>query len=149
MRKDSFTEAMDIFDAVFNSALFPSFAFTQDDRKYSCPTFPPVNIYIDEEKKDLQFELALAGVDPAAVSLSFAGDFMELKVKKDETEKSTTKKMVVYGIKKVSLDNNRYYVPADKYDTSNTKAEFKNGILTILVPAREELAVKPIEIKIV
>ncbi len=36
------------------------------------------------------------------------------------------------------VEEQRYYVPADKFDQGATQAEFKNGLLRLVVPPREQ-----------
>ena len=65
-------------------------------------------------------------------------------VDKDKRPKA---KILVNTFKNSSFSY-RYFVPEDKFDFDKAAAEFKDGILTITVPAREkENKIKKVEIK--
>jgi HSP20 family molecular chaperone IbpA len=36
------------------------------------------------------------------------------------------------------IEEQRYFVPADKFDQAGTQANFKNGLLRLVVPPREQ-----------
>ena len=143
MSRDFF-ELMDMFDKIFESPVFT----TGVREGYMCPAFPPVNLSIDEKKKDLRFEFAMAGIDQDRVKLAFVGDFMEMNADTFDKDENP-RKYLVRGIKQVNSLVQKYYVPSDKYKTDETKAVFKNGILTIDIPAKEEVAAKEVKISIV
>lgn len=152
MRNDGMFEVLDLFERVFNSPIMGCAMPAQftEEKRYPCPAFPPANISIDKDSKDMRFEFAIAGVDPRDVSISFSGDFMELKIgaEKTETEKEVERKYMNYGIKKVELIDNKYYVPSEKYNTAKTTAIFKNGILAVNIPVKAKDLIKPVSIKI-
>jgi len=146
----TFFDVMESFNELFETTLLqPNLLKVDNGDRYTCPGFPPVNVSVDETKKDLRFEFAIAGVDPSRTTLSFAGDFMELKIEKEEEMATKEKRKDLYkGIKNVYLQN-KYFVPSDKYNTPEATAEFKNGILKIDIPAREHMQVKPVKIKLI
>ena len=41
-------------------------------------------------------------------------------------------------LKLKSIDEQRYYVPEDKFDRDKVEARFKDGLLRVVIPAREE-----------
>ena len=41
-------------------------------------------------------------------------------------------------LKLKSIDEQRYYVPEDKFDLSKVEARFNDGLLRVVIPAREE-----------
>lgn len=111
---------------------------------YPASQFPPVNVEIDEETKDLFFTFALAGYSGDEIKLEFEGDYMELSseiIAKEKDKKLFIKK----GIKKSSFSC-KYPVLMSKYDTEKAEASFRDGLLKVMVPAREGM--KPKQVKI-
>lgn len=115
---------------------------------YPAPQFPPMDVEMDGETKDLYFTAALAGYDPDEVDVRFDGDYMFLSstLKREEEEK-VKKQLLRKGIKKSSFEV-RYVVPVSKYDTERANATFENGLLHIKVPAKETMKPKKINIEI-
>ena len=146
MNKSMF-EVLAAFDQLFENSIFPESFFADRTVSYVCPSFPPVNVSVDKEKKDLRFELAMAGIEEDRVSLTFSGDFMELTIEPKEKDKSE-RSYLVKGIKEVSKLTNKYYVPISRYDVSAVKAEFNNGMLIIDIPVKEDAKPKKIDIKV-
>jgi len=118
----------------------PWFNMDQDENTDWYPTYsyPPMNIYMTQERS-LVFELALAGFDERDISLTFQGDYMVFSAKMgldkmpDEGVRYFKRRLKLKDIEK-----QKYYVPADKFDQLAVKAVFKNGILKISIPPKEE-----------
>lgn len=108
--------------------------------------FPPCNIYVDEKSLDLEFEFALAGFSLDEIEMSFEDDYLFLKVnpKKEESEKK--RETLQHGISRRS-STSKYYIPFSKYDTDKVSAKFENGVLKVLIPAKEERKPKLIRIQ--
>jgi len=111
---------------------------------YHAPNFPPVNIYIDEKCKDLTFDFAVAGYEKEDTSIDFNGDKMTLSIK-GRSPKKEGLKILKTGIKTAEVSS-IFAVPVSKYDTENTKASINGGILTVVIPARDEIKPKKIVI---
>ncbi|MBU0934023.1 MAG: Hsp20/alpha crystallin family protein [Spirochaetes bacterium] len=118
----------------------PWFNMDQDENTDWYPTYsyPPMNIYMTQERS-IVFELALAGFDERDISLTFQGDYMVFSAR------MSPDKMPEDGVryfkrrlKLKDIDKQKYYVPADKFDQQAVKAVFKNGILKISVPPKQE-----------
>jgi HSP20 family molecular chaperone IbpA len=93
------------------------------------------------------FEFALAGFDEKDISLSFQGDYMvfSAKLKEEETglpvEERSADENVRYfkrRLKMKDIEKQKYYVPLDKYAQEKVKAVFKNGILKVTIPPKDE-----------
>ncbi len=147
MNKSVF-DVFEAFDRFFDSSVFSSSFFQDEKSTYVCPAFPPVNASIHPDKKDLRFEFAMAGIDQSRVNLSFSGDFMEMTISPDKEEKEE-RNYLVKGIKSIHIQTNKYYVPMSRYDTAAAKAEFKNGMLVVDIPVKEDVKPKQVEIKVV
>ena len=135
-------DLVDFFNLAFND--FPLFLKTDVRGSYGTPSFPPANVSINKENKDLVFDFALAGYTDDELDISFSGDYLLLKIESNKKENEQLKPVHI-GIKRQDV-NFKYYVPSDKYDQDGVVANLANGILTIKVPAREEAQKKKIVI---
>ena len=149
----------DLFDEM--TKLFDEELFTGFD-KYSVPSFPPVKVVKRDNK--VTFKFALAGYSKNDLDISFGKDCLILstteqyndKIGKefaalcsDDKDKRPKAKVLVNTLKDSSFSY-KYFVPEDKFDFDKATAEFKDGILTIVVPSMEkekEKEIKKIEIK--
>jgi HSP20 family molecular chaperone IbpA len=97
-----------------------------------------MNVYMMADRT-LVFEFALAGFDEKDIGLSFQGDYMvfsarmSLDVPADEGVRYFKRRLKLKDIEK-----QKYYVPADKYQQDGVKAVYRNGILKVTVPPKEE-----------
>ena len=114
---------------------------------YSFYSFPPANIYMTAERS-INFEFALAGFAEEDIDLEFKGDYMVLNARAPETPESVS--YLKRRLKFKDVVDQKYYVPDDKFNREEAKAVFKNGMLTVAVPPREEvMAQHGIKIEIV
>jgi HSP20 family protein len=104
---------------------------------YPYYAYPPMNIFLTKEKS-LVFEIALAGFEEKDIDLQFRGDYLHLSARPpgsaDEEEGIQYFKR---RLKLKSIDEQRYYVPEDKFDRNKVEARFANGLLRVAIPARE------------
>ena len=101
-------------------------------------SFPPYDVYVHEETKDLLYEFALAGISKDSVNVNLDGDFLTLEIEKDTTERDDGFVLQRTGIKK-GKGKLRFGVPASKFDHEKAEAKFEEGILSIRIPAKEHL----------
>ena len=132
--------AFEIFDRFFENGFYTTGA-------YPAPSFPPTDVSIDKETKDLTFRIALAGYSKEEVKLTFEGDFLVLNLTKTDEEQDDKKSVLKKGIKKES-GTWRLGVPSSKYETSAVSAGFADGVLTVLVPAKETEKPRVIDITV-
>ncbi len=107
---------------------------------YPSYSYPPMNNYLTPERS-LVFEFALAGFDEKDISLSFQGDYMVFAARIGESGQGA--EGVRYFKRRLKLkdvERQKYYVPADKFAQGEVKAVFRNGILKVVVPPKEEAA---------
>ena len=135
------------FDQIFKD--FEKTFYTVETTTYDLvskyyPNFPPVDIYIKEDKT-LVFEFAVAGYPEEKIELKHHDDHLTLNLESYPVDEST--KYLKKGIKGSKIESS-YAVPSDKYDTTKLKATLKDGILKVEIPARakEEIKSKKIEI---
>jgi HSP20 family molecular chaperone IbpA len=92
------------------------------------------------QDRHLIFEFALAGFDEKNISLNFQGDYMIFSATIDvPPETGENLKFFKRRLKLKDVEKQKYFVPADKYDQEKVKAVFKNGILKVTVPPKEDL----------
>jgi len=126
---------------------FGAFAFDENTDFYPNYSYPPMNIYMSEDRT-LVFEFALAGFDEKDISLSFQGDYMVFSAKLDagagspdgDALKMTDDNVRYFKrrLKMKDIEKQKYFVPLDKYAQEKVKAVYKNGILKVSIPPKEE-----------
>jgi HSP20 family molecular chaperone IbpA len=97
-----------------------------------------MNIFLSKDKS-LVFEIALAGFEEKDIDLQFKGDYLHFSAtaaKAAEEEEGV--QYFKRRLKLKSIDQQRYYVPEDKFDRDKVEARFKDGLLRVVIPAREE-----------
>ena len=100
--------------------------------------YPPANIYLTRDRS-LVFELALAGFEEKSIDLQFRGDHLYFSAKAPEPgEPEEGVQFFKRRLKLKNIEEQRYYVPEDKFDRSRVQARFRNGLLRVTVPARED-----------
>jgi len=134
---------------------FPNGAFTFDRQFFDENTdfypnysYPPMNVFMTEDRS-LVFEFALAGFDEKDISLSFQGDYMVFSAKIDSEDRTDDGQLKVQSgenvryfkrrLKMKDIEKQKYFVPLDKYAQEKVKAVFKNGILRVTIPPKEEM----------
>ncbi len=118
----------------------PWFDAGQDENADYYPgySYPPMNIYLTSER-GMVFEFALAGFDEKDISLTFQGDYMVFNAKiglEDLPEDDV--RYFKRRLKLKDVEKQKYYVPADKFAQDKVRAVFRNGILKVTVPPKEE-----------
>ena len=106
---------------------------------YPAYLYPPSTIYLTREKK-LVLEIALAGFEEKDIGVQFRGDYLLFSARAPQG--GETEEGVQYFKRRLKLkdiEEQRYYVPADKFDQAGTQARFHNGLLKVVVPPREKV----------
>jgi HSP20 family molecular chaperone IbpA len=138
--------------------------FDENTDYYPNYSYPPMNIYMSGDRS-LSFEFALAGFDEKDISLSFQGDYMVFSATIppvpgsqaggpeaacagdgtspcDGTSHGDGAEENLHYLKRrlkmKSIEKQKYYVPLDKYAQEKVRAVFKNGILKITIPPKDE-----------
>jgi len=97
--------------------------------------YPPMNVYLTATK-DLVIEMALAGFHQEDLQLQFTGDYLLFSARAQVLDEAEGVRYLKRRLKLKPVDQQKYYVPADKFDQAKVSATFKNGLLRILVPSR-------------
>jgi len=100
--------------------------------------FPPANIYLTKDK-NLVLEFALAGFAESGIALEFRGDHLHFSAKAPAAgEPEEGVQIFKRRLRLKDIAEQRYYVPADKFDQARVEASFHDGLLRVTVPARAE-----------
>ena len=93
--------------------------------------------------RTMVFEFALAGFDESGISLEFQGDYMVLSAKAPvDSEKPDDIRYFKRRLKLKDISDQKYFVPADKFDRDQVSALFRNGLLKVTVPSLENVESK-------
>jgi len=122
--------------------------FDENTDYYPNYSYPPMNIYMTGDRS-LIFEFALAGFEENDISLSFQGDYMVFQAAMSGAgtangqagETAVPDEGIRYfkrRLKMKNIEKQKYFVPLDKYAQDRVKAVFRNGILKVTVPPKEE-----------
>jgi len=125
---------VDLFDNIFED-MDRNFGYVHS-QLYPV-SFPPCDVYIQEETKDMILEFAVAGIPKDQINLSIEGDYLIFKIEKTDRHKDGYK-CIQKGIKSSSATQ-KFYVPSAKYQSDKVKVDLIDGILSIYIPAKEEL----------
>lgn len=102
---------------------------------YPAYAYPPMNVYLTSEK-DLVIEMALAGFQQDDLELQFVGDYLLFSARPQIVEEAEGLRYLKRRLKLKPVEQQKYYVPADKFDQAQVSAAFKNGLLRILIPSK-------------
>lgn len=105
---------------------------------------PAVDIY--EEGNNIVADIDLPGIDPKDVDVKVEKDILTIKGKKEE--KKEEKKKGYVRIERYSGEFFRQVRLPSGVDSSGAKAAYKNGVLKVTLPKKEEEQSKEIKIDI-
>jgi HSP20 family molecular chaperone IbpA len=116
--------------------------FDENTDYYPNYSYPPMNVFMTGDKS-LIFEFALAGFDEKDIRLSFQGDYMifSAAIPHNTEEANQPGENLRYfkrRLKMKDIEKQKYFVPLDKYAQDKVRAVFKNGILRVSIPPKEE-----------
>ncbi|TFG63773.1 MAG: Hsp20/alpha crystallin family protein [Spirochaetales bacterium] len=114
------------------------FGWQENVDYYPTYMYPPVNVFMTREKS-LVFEFAVAGFNEKDINLEFSKDHMIFSANAPERTADEDAKYFKHRIKFKEIPEQRYFVPEDKFNREAVKAVFKNGILKVTIPPKEEI----------
>ena len=129
------------FDRLFREAFVPMFGEAEiSTRSWA----PPVDIY--ETDNDIVLKAELPGVDPKDVEVRVEDNTLYLKgERKFEKE---VKEQNYHRVERSYGSFARSFSLPNSISTDKVKAEFKDGLLTLTMPKREEAKPKTIKIDV-
>lgn len=104
-------------------------------------SYPPVNIYVTSEKSII-FEFAFAGFNEKDLNVEFKGDHLVLSASAPDVNPGNSVKYFKRRLKFKNVPEQKFFVPENKFDQGKVKAVFKNGILKVIIPARDIIETK-------
>jgi HSP20 family molecular chaperone IbpA len=101
-------------------------------------SYPPMNVFITSDKS-LVFEFALAGFSEDDISLQFRGDYLYFSAKAPAAyEKDDSIRFFKRRLKFKDIQEQKYFVPEDKFNRDEVRAVFTNSILTVTIPPKDQ-----------
>jgi HSP20 family protein len=138
MRWNPNSELSDLFENLFGNRQKEE----MQQRRYECA--PSTNII--ENKDGFELHMAVPGVQKKDVKISLEKNVLTINSEKEAEQPADdvkyTRREFAYGT------FSRSFTLPDTIDVDNIKADFKNGILKVTLPKKEEVKISK-EIKIV
>ncbi|GAB4395456.1 MAG: Hsp20/alpha crystallin family protein [Microscillaceae bacterium] len=138
------------FNTDFNNWMFPRFAqmmdrFFDDDalsnRNFASATLPAVNI--KETAEDFQVELAAPGLQKEDFKIELENHLLKISSEK-KTEHEEKNEDGKYARREFSYQSfQRAFTLPSNVDSEKIAARYEGGILTVIIPKREEAKEKP------
>jgi len=146
-RQHMFNELFDLrssFDHLMNRFLNHSTS-TEDRSAKLIFAVPPIEAWVDNEKKEYHLSIAVPGIDPKEVQLNLHGHNLTVT---GEHKSSEEKKEADYLEQEFSYDRfARTIVLPEGVEADKLTAEYRNGVLEVTAPLSESALAKKIEIK--
>lgn len=125
--------------------LFENFLGEQSDIEGSSHGWAPaVDIY--EDKDQIMLKADLPGMDEKDISVGVDGD--RLTLKGERRMEKETKEENYHRVERAYGSFSRSFTLPSSVDMERIKAAYKNGVLEVSVPKKEEVKPKQIEISI-
>jgi HSP20 family protein len=129
------------FDRLLREAFSPLFGETElSTRSWA----PPVDIY--ETDNDIVLKAELPGVDPKDVEVRVEDNTLYLKGERKQEKE--VKEQNYHRVERSYGSFARSFSLPNSIDASKVKAEYKDGLLTLTMPKREEAKPKTIKIDV-
>ncbi|HMP16506.1 MAG TPA: Hsp20/alpha crystallin family protein [Gemmatales bacterium] len=111
--------------------------------KTNSPMFTP-RVDEWETENEYFFHADMPGVKPGDINLQFENGHLKLSGKVQVRERNLNKLTAEYAVG----DFERQFAINDEVDVNKISADYKNGVLTVKLPKREEVKPRKIEITI-
>jgi HSP20 family molecular chaperone IbpA len=146
-----------LFDEIFSDSarLFRLAENNQPSRfnkLVSSSQFPPADVLCDTKTKKLTIRVALAGYNEKDINLSFDGDYLKLIVDRQDADttlkdgEEITEYVMQRGIKLPKHVEASWTIDPRYYNRDSVSVNYKDGLLTIEISPREEVAPKKINL---
>jgi HSP20 family protein len=144
VRFDPFRELSAVQDRM-NRLLGEIYRPTEDDLMRRGAWVPPVDIY-DTGKHELVIKAELPDMSKDEIEISVENSTLTLRGEKKMDQ--TIKDEQCHRIERVYGSFSRSFSLPPTVDTSKVSADYKNGVLTITLPLREEAKPKQIQVQV-
>jgi HSP20 family molecular chaperone IbpA len=138
-------DLFNLFDDIFANVFSEVPQNSRHTRLISVNAFPPANVSVNKDTKELSIEVALAGIKEDEIELSFDSDQLKLVVE-HPVEKADNIAYIQRGLRKVDHIETGWVIDPRYYSRDNVEVNFKDGLLTIKLFPREEVAPKKIKL---
>lgn len=99
---------------------------------YPFYSWPPINLYTSEDNS-LIFEFGLPGFVKDDISVRFEEEYMIFSAKLSNLYSTGSNvRSFKKKLKLSDIEEQKYYVPVDKFDRENYKLDMENGLLRIV-----------------
>jgi HSP20 family protein len=146
-RENNFNELFDLrssFDHLFNRVANNS-AGSENHVSRVIFAVPPIEAWVDNQKKEYHLSIAVPGIDPKEVELKVHGNNLTVTGEHKQTDE---KKHADYLEQEFSYNQfARSIVLPPGVQTDKLSAEYKDGVFEITAPLSESALPKKIEIK--
>lgn len=133
-----------LVDELYNSLLKND---SHEHYGHNCSKQPATNVF--ETEKDFKIEVLLPGFSKDDLKMNYHKNLLTVKVEKEEKEEKAQEEYK-YEHKEFGTFNfeKQYKIP-NTANIDSVEAKFENGILSIVLPKKEEALEKaPVEIKV-
>jgi len=113
--------------------------------QYACDYNRPLANILDHEK-DFTIELAVPGMSKDDFKINLDNDILSISVERQEVEEKEEKNFTRREFRYDGFC--RSFSLPDIVDQEKIKADYKNGVLSVMLPKSEEAKIKGREIKI-
>lgn len=124
----------------YNDGFFDDDLFARFFEIPANTTMPAVNI--KEGKEDFTIEVAAPGFEKKDFKIDLNNNILEISSEKDEKNEENGEKLMCCEFKYASFK--RYFTLPDTIESDKIKAVYKDGILNVIVPKKDEAKVKPV-----
>jgi HSP20 family protein len=132
----------DLFDRFRDEGFFGAWDWDRPFRKME-GWEPAIESHV--ENGNLVVKADLPGIDPKEISISVTGNQLTIEGERKEEEKKEEKDYV-YRELSYGKFSRTMELPAG-VDADKVKAEYKDGVLKVMMPAPKEIAAKKIQIE--
>lgn len=124
----------------FNDEFFGNDMFARFFETPANTTMPAVNI--KEGKEDFTIEVAAPGFEKKDFKIDLNNNILEISSEKEEKSEENSDKSLRSEFRYASFK--RFFTLPDTIESDKIKATYKDGILNVVIPKKEEAKVKPV-----
>jgi HSP20 family molecular chaperone IbpA len=153
MNRKYYSDVFQVIDDIFSDMVtFSDHQPSRFNKSISSAAYPPANVLINPKTKELTIEVALVGCKESDLNLSFDSDYLKLVVDRSTGDPTLSENeeardyVIQRGLKIVDRAEVSWLVDVRFYDRDSTKVNFENGLLTIKIQPKEDVAPKQISV---